>query len=147
MAYDRGICHRRHTNADMAVHQCIKCNGWWATNCSAGLAITRYCPDCIPGVYPHTLGTDWKAQRYTDSLDARVIADERRDRLDDQTEKLLHGSDLAEDEPLPWPEQYAELRQLGYGNWDIARHFGISLESLERQLHRYGIPLKAREAS
>jgi hypothetical protein len=143
MAYDKAVCHKRHTNADMAVHQCIKCNGWWATNAADGLAITRYCPVCVPLVFRHVLNDDQMARMYSDRLDARVVAAERADRLEHHTESLLHGKDSnVDDDTIPWPERYAELRQLGYLDWQIAKRFGISNLSLLRQLNRYGIPVR-----
>lgn len=46
------------------------------------------------------------------------------------------------DSTLTFPERYLELVDLGYPDWEIARKFGCSLSSLERQLARYRIPIR-----
>lgn len=40
---------------------------------------------------------------------------------------------------IPFPEQYTELRDLGFSNADIAARMGIQMESLLRQLMRYNL--------
>lgn len=145
MAYDKAVCQKYHTNADMAVRRCVRCNDWWATNSPDGLTISEYCPTCVPLVFRHVLDTDVMAQRYSDHLDRNVLAAERADRLERLSETLLHGRNSSK--RVPWCEQYAELRYLGYLDWEIAKHFGISNLSLLRKLDRYKIPVCEEFAS
>ena len=42
---------------------------------------------------------------------------------------------------LSFTERYLELLDLGYQDWQIAKHFGVTLSSLERQLQRCGMPV------
>lgn len=45
---------------------------------------------------------------------------------------------------LTFPERYAELFDLGYPDWVIARKLGCTLSALERQLGRYRIPIRTQ---
>lgn len=49
--------------------------------------------------------------------------------------------------PVPFPERYTELRELGYTDLPIAAKLGIRPESLMRQLLRYGLPPSPELAS
>jgi hypothetical protein len=55
--------------------------------------------------------------------------------IDDPAAKPHRGRQ----KPLPFPERYAEMRQLGCKDTEILRHWNIKPQSLLRQLDRYGI--------
>ena len=40
-----------------------------------------------------------------------------------------------------WEDRYYEMVELGYTQVEIAQRWGIQPRSMERQLHRYGIPV------
>lgn len=60
------------------------------------------------------------------------------DLLDDPTARPDYGPTTTR-KTIPFPEQYLELRGLGFTNTEIAARMGIQMESLDRQLYRYGL--------
>lgn len=43
---------------------------------------------------------------------------------------------------LTFPEEYRELKDdMGLPDWQIARRLKLSMEALERKLHRYKLPV------
>jgi hypothetical protein len=116
-------------------YQCMRCSQFWSTNSLDGKVITRVCPTCVPLVYPRTM-TDVELLR-----ESRPDEQPVRQAVEDRIDAMLLGT--VADEPLSFPERYGELRSLGYSNWEIAKRFGITEDSLMRQVDRYGMREKA----
>jgi hypothetical protein len=119
-------------------YQCMRCTRFWASNSLDGKVITRVCPTCIPLVYPRTM------------TDVELLREGRPDEpvrqsVEERMDAMLLGT--AQDEPLSFGERYCELRSLGYADWQIAKRFGITNNSLLRQLERYGIEPRQEFAS
>ena len=57
------------------------------------------------------------------------------DDIDDPAETPNIGAERR----VSFAERYTEMRELGLANHEIAARMGIHPESLERQLHRYGL--------